>query len=273
MDGLGRHHDDELRSAGKSWSDQLAAWAIPSEILAQAPTSPWIHPVELFEVAANARQPASLSTELALAALPDGGSVLDIGCGGGRGAMALAHRAHLLIGVDHQQEMLEKFAEAAKERNVEHLEIFGDWPANSASVPIADVAIAHHVIYNISDLEGFAKAMNSHAKNRVVLEAPERHPLSNMDDLWLHFWNLTRPTGPTAQDALEAIREAGYEAQIDHFDDGPRQSLQSMSIEKQVEFTRVRLCLSDSSDAELRTMLLHRIEQPRKLAAIWWDTK
>jgi SAM-dependent methyltransferase len=270
VDGLGRHHDDELMSAGNSWSEQLAAWAIPSEILAQAPTSPWIHPVELFEVAANVNQRTSLSTELALAALPDGGSVLDIGCGGGRGAIALANKAHLLIGVDHQQGMLNKFAEAAASRNVEHLEIYGDWPANAADVPIADVAIAHHVIYNVSDLEGFAKAMNSHAKNRVVLEAPDRHPLSNLDYLWLHFWNLTRPNGPTAQDALEAIREAGYEAQIEYFDDYARPSL---SMEKQVEFTRVRLCLPDSKDAELRTILMNRIEQPRKLAAIWWNLK
>lgn len=260
-------------SAGKYWSEQLAAWAIPSEILAQAPTSPWIHPVELFEVAANVIQPPSLSTELELAALPDGGSVLDIGCGGGRGAIALANRAHLLIGVDHQQGMLNKFAGAAAGRNVEHLEIFGDWPANAADVPIADVAIAHHVIYNVSDLEGFAKAMNSHAKNRVVLEAPDRHPLSNLADLWLHFWNLTRPNGPTAQDALGAIREAGYEAQIGYFEDEPRPSGHSLSMEKQVEFTRVRLCLPDSKDEELRTILMNRIEQPRRLAAIWWDTK
>jgi SAM-dependent methyltransferase len=273
VDGLGRHHDDELMSSGKYWSEQLAAWAIPSEILAQAPTSPWIHPLELFEVAANAKQRTSLSTELALAALPDGGSVLDIGCGGGRGAIALAHKAHLLIGVDHQQGMLTKFAEAAEERNVDHFEIFGDWPANAADVPIADVAIAHHVIYNVSDLEGFAEAMNSHAKIRVLLEAPDRHPLSNLDDLWLHFWNLTRPKGPTAQDAFEAICEAGYEAHIKYFDDDPRPSGQSLSMEKQVEFTRVRLCLPVSKDAELRTILMNRIEQPRRLAAIWWDPK
>ena len=256
--------------AGKFWSDQLAGWAIPSEILAQAPTSPWIHPVELFEVSAHANQPASLSAELALAALPDGGSVLDVGCGGGRGAMALAHKANRLIGVDQQAEMLKKFAETAEERKVEHFEFFGDWSAIAPSVPRADVAIAHHVIYNVSDLEGFARAMNSHANKRVVLEAPVRHPLSNLEDLWLHFWNLVQPTGPTAQDALEAIREAGYEAQIGYFEDSARNSL---SLDKQVEFTRVRLCLPASRDAELRTILLDRVDQPRKLAAIWWDIK
>ena len=254
-------------NANNSWSEQLAAWAIPSEILAQAPTSPWIHPVELFEVAPDAPLRVSRSTELALAALPVGGSVLDIGCGGGRGAMALTQRAHLVIGVDHQQEMLKKFAEAANERNVEHREIFGDWPTNATEVPIADVAIAHHVIYNVSDLETFAVAMNSHAKKRVVLEAPNRHPLANLSDLWMHFWGLARPTGPTAQDALEVFREVGYDAQIEYFADAPRQSV---SLEKQVEFTRIRLCLPESKDAEVRSILATRVEQPRELAAIWW---
>lgn len=256
-------------NASKSWSDQLADWAIPNEILAQAPTSPWIHPVELFEVIADAQQ-LSRSSELALAALPEGGSVLDIGCGGGRGAMALTQRARLVIGVDHQKEMLDKFAEAAAQRNVEHQEILGDWPGNAAEVPIADVAIAYHVIYNVSDLESFATAMNSHARKRVVIEAPVRHPLANLSDLWMRFWGLTRPTGPTAQDAADVFRGVGYDARIEYFADTPRQSV---SLDRQVEFTRIRLCLPESKDAEIREILADRIEQPRELAAIWWDTK
>jgi SAM-dependent methyltransferase len=256
-------------NASRSWSKQLAAWAIPSEILAQAPTSPWIHPVELFEVAPDAEFVPSPSTEIALAALPVGGSVLDVGCGGGRASLALTPRAQFLIGVDHQPEMLKKFAEAAKARNVEHQEIFGDWPAIAEDVPIADVAIAHHVIYNVSDLETFAAAMNSHAKKRVVLEAPERHPLANLSDLWQHFWGLERPSGPTARDALDVFREIGYDAKIEYFSDAPRKPI---SLDRQVEFTRIRLCLPASKDAKIREILINRIEQPRELAVIWWGT-
>jgi SAM-dependent methyltransferase len=256
-------------NAAEHWSGQLAAWAIPDEILAQAPTSPWIHPVELFEITADAIPLESPSTRLALAALPIGGSVLDVGCGGGRGAMALAQRAGLVIGVDHQQEMLKKFAEAANARHLDHREIFGDWPANADVVPTADVAIAYHVIYNVSDLETFAVAMNSHAKRRVVLEAPAHHPLANLSDLWQHFWGLERPTGPSAQDALKVFREIGYDAQIEYFVDAPRASV---SIEKQVEFTRIRLCLPESRDPEIHELLLDRIEKPRELATIWWGT-
>jgi SAM-dependent methyltransferase len=262
-------HDDELIvvNSRKSWSQQLKAWAIPDEILVQAPTSPWIHPVEMFEVSSSPTPPVSSSTRLALDALPVGGSVLDIGCGGGRGSMSLAHRAQLIIGVDHQQDMLQKFAEAAQARNVAHQEILGDWPSNAKDVPIADVAIAHHVIYNVSDLEAFGIAMNSHARKRVVLEAPNRHPLAALSDLWKYFWDLERPEGPTAQDALNVFREIGFDAKIEYFADAPRQSI---SLEKQVEFTRIRLCLPESKDAELREILVNREEHPRELAVIWW---
>jgi SAM-dependent methyltransferase len=256
-------------NARKSWSEQLAAWAIPAEILAQAPISPWIHPVELFEVAQDVALPISRSTEIALAALPMGGSVLDIGCGGGRGAMALAERAKLVIGVDHQQEMLKKFAEAAEARNLEHQEILGDWPSNAKDVPVADVAIAYHVIYNVPDLETFAVATNFRARKRVVLEAPTHHPLANLGDLWLHFWGLKRPTGPSAQDALDVLHEVGYDAQIEYFLDAPRRSL---PLAKQVEFTRIRLCLPESKDAEITEIIRDHIEQPRELATIWWGT-
>jgi hypothetical protein len=35
--------------AARKWASDLAAWAIPPEILAQAPESPWIHPPVLFQ--------------------------------------------------------------------------------------------------------------------------------------------------------------------------------------------------------------------------------
>ncbi|HUW77998.1 MAG TPA: methyltransferase domain-containing protein [Candidatus Nanopelagicaceae bacterium] len=252
------------------WAQQLASWAIPAEIMAKAPTSPWIHPVELFVVPPDAAPTVSPPTRLALEALPAGGSVLDIGCGGGRGAMALVERAGLVIGVDHQQEMLKKFAEAAIERNVEHQEIFGDWPANVDEVPIADVAIAYHVIYNVSDLAIFAAAIDSHARKRVVLEAPMRHPLANLNALWEHFWSLKRPEGPSAEDAVTVIRDAGYEAEIEYFSEPPRQIV---PLDKQVEFTRIRLCLPETRDAEIREILINQSEEQRQLAAIWWDKK
>ena len=72
-------------TAGEFWREGLAQWAIPKEILAQAPTSPWIHPVQMFTVVQDQDAQTSPSDMQARAALTSGrDSVLDIGCGGGR---------------------------------------------------------------------------------------------------------------------------------------------------------------------------------------------
>ena len=59
-----------MTTAAHQWSDDLAAWAIPAEILAAAPESPWIHPVEMFVVEGTV--PDSPSHQRAREALPVG---------------------------------------------------------------------------------------------------------------------------------------------------------------------------------------------------------
>ena len=71
------------------WAHDLAAWRIPDEILATAPRSPWIHPVELFR-APDEPVPDSPSHARARERLNVGGTLLDVGSGGGRAAFAVA---------------------------------------------------------------------------------------------------------------------------------------------------------------------------------------
>ncbi|MFZ0157683.1 MAG: methyltransferase domain-containing protein [Kineosporiaceae bacterium] len=262
---------DTPGAAAQHWADALAAWRIPEDILAQAPQSPWIHPVELFTV--DDEVPDSPSHALARAALGPGGSVLDIGCGGGRAAFAITPPATAVVGVDHQQGMLEAFAEAAERHGVGHTEILGDWPEVAAQTPVADVAVAHHVAYNVADLAGFACAAGDHARSRVVFELPDRHPLSAMAPLWRHFWNLERPDGPTADDALAVLREAGLDAHLETWEEtGDRRP--DLPLQRRVEFTRVRLCLPADRDHEVAEVLAAQgPPRPRRLAALWWDVR
>ena len=96
----------------EQWRSDLASWAIPEEILSQAPESPWIHPVSMFTV--DDEIPDSHSHRVAREAMPAGGSVLDVGSGGGRASMALVPPSTMLVAVDHQQGMLDAFAVAAE---------------------------------------------------------------------------------------------------------------------------------------------------------------
>ena len=261
--------DPAMPPTARPWADALASWAIPEAIMAQAPTNPWIHPVAQF-IAPDGPIPDSPSHAAARDALPEGGSVLDVGCGGGRAALALIPPAAHVIGVDHQEGMLEAFATAAQARGVTHTEILGDWPEASPRTPIADVVVCHHVAYNVPDLTGFVQALTEHARRRVVLELPVRHPLTWMNPLWKQFWDLDRPTSPTADDALAIIREAGYDAHLVEFDDVTERI--ALDPRAQAEATCVRLCLPlDRADEIAEAVAAADRGTPRRLATVWWD--
>ena len=258
-----------MTTAAQKWRDALASWAIPDEIRAQAPQDPWIHPVAQF-LAPDGPIPDSPAHAIAREALAAGGSVLDVGCGGGRAALALVPPAGLLIGVDHQQGMLDAFAEAAAKRGVASQVVLGDWPDVADRTPIADVVVCHHVAYNVWELPAFVRALTEHARCRVVLELPTRHPLSWMNPLWKQFWDLDRPLSPTADDALTVIRDAGYDAQLIEFDDVTERI--QLDPRAQAESACIRLCLPiDHVDEVANAVHTADAGMPRRLAAIWWD--
>lgn len=256
-------------SAASQWAADLAGWAIPDEIIASAPESPWIHPVQQFVVDGEVSD--SLSHARAREALPVGGSVLDVGCGGGRGALALVPPAAHVIGVDHQPSMVAAFADAAEQRGVRHDEVLGDWPDVVDATPTADVVVCHHVAYNVADLVPFVRALSARARRRVVLELPVQHPLADLSPLWKQFWDLDRPESPRATDAWAVCREAGIDAHLEEWI-GEHRRPAAMSHADVVRATRVRLCLTPDRDDEIATALA-ALEPPttRALATLWWN--
>jgi SAM-dependent methyltransferase len=251
------------------WAAHLAQWRIPDEILTQAPESPWIHPVALFR-AEPGGEPDTASHRRAREVMPAGGTVLDVGCGGGRAAFAVCPPAASVIGVDHQESMLGEFGTGAATRGLAHREVLGDWPDVAEAAGRADVTVCHHVAYNVADLPAFAAALSASAHHRVVLELPIRHPLAGMAPLWRHFWGLARPDGPTAEDAVGVLREAGCGAHLEQWEEQVRR-LTGVPFEDQVRFMRIRLCLSADRDPEVAEQLRRAgPPQPRRLATIWW---
>jgi SAM-dependent methyltransferase len=261
-----------VTGAAAVWRDALGSWAIPDEIREQATEDPWIHPVELFT--ATGDTPPSPSHDRAREALPEGGSVLDIGSGGGRASMALADRAGLVVGVDRHPAMLEAYAEAAHRHHVAHREILGDWPSVSSDSPTCDVVVAHHIVYNVPDLGVFLRACHLHARRRVVLELPARHPLSHMAPLWEHFWGLRRPDRPTADDFLEVCREMGMDIRSEAWDEEGRDVRARIPLADQVRFNRIRLCLPPDREPEVeQAMALLMPPGPRRMVTVWWDPR
>jgi len=253
--------------AGEQWRQSLSLWAIPESILEQAPEDPWIHPPAMFQIPEHISD--SISHTRAREVLEVGDSVLDVGCGGGIAAFALTPPATHVIGVDHQPEMLRMFEENAAARGVTS-EIFdGFWPQVESVVPRADVAVAHHVVYNVHNIEDFIIAMNSHARKRVVLELPQMHPLSNATGLWKHFWNLDRPQEPTPMHLMEVLKELEINAHLELWDGQMRQE---SNLEMLAHYSRIRLCLPVEREPEVLEYLTTQTPPAvRHLAAIWWD--
>lgn len=255
--------------SGENWRKQLAAWAIPESILNQAEESPWIHPPALFEIPEIITE--TPSHQIAREVLSENSSVLDIGCGGGIAAFALVPPASFVIGVDHQPEMLEMFTKNANDRKIKSDVVLGFWPEVAWKTPNADLVTAHHVLYNVPQVEDFIQNMNHHALKRVVIEIPTKHPLSNMSELWLHFWNLERPITPSYMNLVDVITELGFEPK---FKVWTGQIRKEIDIDQAAEFMRIRLCLPKNKYAEVKAFMRSQTNQAkRELATIWWDKK
>jgi SAM-dependent methyltransferase len=248
------------------WRQALESWRIPESILAQAPESPWIHPVELFDVSGLETIVDSPSHRAARVALGD--SLLDVGCGGGRAAFACVPPAKHIIGVDHQAAMLDRFTAMAERLGVDSETVLGDWPDVEGRTPIADVVTCHNVFYNVPGLKPFVQALDAHARNRVVVELPMHHPLSDLSPWWQHFWGLERPTQPTALDAAECVRSLGHDVHIEIHES---ETASPIDEDTAVRFMRIRLCLPASRDEGVREFMRRVEPRTRTNVTLWWD--
>ncbi len=257
-------------TAAERWSAQLAEWGIPDEILAQAPVSPWSHDVATFSVD-DTLDRDGLSAKVAREVLPSHrGVVLDVGCGGGRSSAVLVPPAESLIGVDQSETMLTAYVAAARAAGVAARTVHGRWPDVAEATPIADVAVCHHVLFNVADAIPFATALTEHARLAVVVEIPVRHPLAGWNAAWKHFWDLDRPTGPTDADLVAVLREAGIVPEVWH---SPRTPLSRHSSDPStlIPAARRRLCLGPERDAELASYLASNpIEFIDTVATVRW---
>jgi hypothetical protein len=155
----------------------------------------------------------------------------------------------------------------------------GWWPDAASSAGVADVVVAGHVLYNIADLAPFAAALTSHARRRVVAELTERHPLTTLNPLWLRFHGIVRPDGPTADDAIAALRESGIEPEVTRW---TRPAVaEHADFAELVDVTRRRLCLPVGRAGEVADALHELGADPamppdlgssgRELVTLAWD--
>jgi SAM-dependent methyltransferase len=251
--------------AARRWAELLDGWTIPDDILFQAPEDPWhIDPVC---VEAPVGPPEDTpSRRLALEALPDDGSVLDVGCGAGAAALALVPPAGFVVGVDSAPAMLAAFGAACIRRGVLYDAVLGEWPTVASQVSAADVAVSHHVAYNARDVVAFIVELTGRARRRVVVELAAVHPMRPLGPLWRHFWNLERPPGPTAGDFLAVLRELDMEPVVEQAPGRPH----LRSFDDAVTVTRRRLCLPVEREPDVAAGLRVLPKTPTEVWTFAW---
>jgi SAM-dependent methyltransferase len=250
--------------AARNWAELQEGRGIPAEVLAGAPADPWHHDPAHFAPPEVPTDTPSRRAALGFLASTgrDGGSVLDVGCGGGDAALALAGAVTEVVGVDQQADMLEVFAASARARGVAFRTVRGRWPDVAAAAGEADVVVSHHVLHNVVDLPPFLLALTAAARRGVVVEMLDQHPMAWLDPLWERFHGLHRPRPATTDDAVAVLAELGISPTVARWErvNPPRQD--------PVWVTR-RLCLPAERVPEVDAAL-DELVRPRVAATLTW---
>lgn len=261
------------------WRSALEEWAIPQHIIDAAPESPWQHSPRTFAARADSAVHAAPTPSIrrAAEALPDGGSVLDVGCGAGAASLPLLDRASRLVAVDTDARMLDELRTRVP-AGCDLTLVEGRWPDVAGDVPEVDVVVCSHVAYNVPALDLAVLRMNERGRRRVVIELTRKHPRSAVNFLWPIFHGIERPTRPVAADAVDVVRECGLRPNVVEWM-ARDLSLVSTDIAELVASARRSLCLDASRDEDIERALTSRIERrdgrvglgPRALVTVWWD--
>jgi SAM-dependent methyltransferase len=271
----------QLTALTDRWRSDLAAWAIPDDILAAVADSPWVLPRTVFARRADrvAAAPSGPSFERAWAALDPPGSVLDIGAGAGAACLPLLPRCTALTAVDTETGMLDLLADRVANAGITPRLVAGWWPAVAAEAGTADVVTCHHVVYNVADIQPFLAALTTAASRIVVVEMTVTHPLEMLNPLWLRFHQLVRPAGPTADDLLAILAAMGISASSRRWQRPGGRDYESFA--ELVDVTRRRLCVPPERASEVADALADLGVDPerpadlgssgRDVVTVWWD--
>lgn len=258
-----------MTAAGDRWREAVRGLAVPQSIRDAAPDPG--PPLEASRFRWNpeedAKQPVRPSRRRALEALPEGGTVLDVGVGGGASSFGLAGRAGLIVGVDPLEGMLEAFLESAADVGVEVRAVLGRWPDVAGEVEPADVAVCHHAVYGVEEVEDFVGALTASARHRVVIEVSTRSPLAQLNPLWESIHGLTRPDPPVADNLQAVLVDMGLAVEREDMLLPPRLPEVTPDL---VAFVRRRLHVGPGHDDRIESWLQAREPVEHGVAALWW---
>jgi SAM-dependent methyltransferase len=209
-------------------------------------------------------------------------SVIDVGSGPGRFALALAPRAKEVVAVDPSKEMLAHLRRRCRGLGIDNIRlVHGKW--QDVNAPTVDVGLCSYVLPIIDDAAGFLTKLDACCRERAFLYLGAMSTDAVFDPFWRHFHGTPRRPGPTYLDAVAVLEELGVEPQVEVVEVTTGTRFKSLAAA--VGDYRENLLLPDDAEVrrELRALLrTWLVEQGGELrapvrsmpaAVISWDAR
>jgi SAM-dependent methyltransferase len=182
-------------------------------------------------------------------------TVLDVGAGTGRFALALAPQARQVIAVEPNAAMLDYLRLDVQEQGIPNISYSqSTWQDTPGDVQ-ADIVLCSHVLYPIRDIEPFLAKLRqaTHQACYIYMRATPMDALTA--PLWKHFHGDERCMPPSYIHALDILYDLGMYANVEVVSLPP--TLRFPSLDKAVEELLEQLILPDDQPTreELRGLL------------------
>ena len=141
-------------------------------------------------------------------------TVLDVGCGPGRFALALARHAREVVALDWSPAMVAIVAARARRAGMANVRcVAGRW--EEVDVAPVDVSICSYVLPLAQDPARFLAKLNATTRRRAFVYMGAAPVDLALDPLWRHFHGSPRRPGPTYLDAVDVLAELGIRAEVE----------------------------------------------------------
>lgn len=141
-------------------------------------------------------------------------TVLDVGSGPGRFALAIAPRVGRVTAVDPSRKMLALLRKRAREAGITNVRtVAGQW--QDVEVDPADVVLCCHVLPLIPDVVPFVRKLNDAARRRVMLYVGAYAADAVVDPFWRRFHGSPRKPGASYVDAWAVLEEEGFDVSVE----------------------------------------------------------
>lgn len=209
-------------------------------------------------------------------------SLLDVGGGAGRFAVALALEGKAATVVDPSESMIEQLREAADEAGADNVTaVLADW--ESAEPNPADAVLCSHVVYGVADIAPFVRKLSAHARRRVIMLSFVDSPQASVAPLWEPVHGERRVNLPALPELMNVLWEIGVYPSVRMLTPTAPQSFESEEAALSELARRLFVGESASAQARLQSAAADFLEltadgglrivgaKPARQGAIWWD--